>query len=240
MSSQICSVGLKNRNSRRFGAHWLLRRRHRGGAVALEFAILSIPFFMWILYIFELSYDLFTQQALDFALQGAVRQIQTGNAQNLASGGAFITSDFCGATKGLLECNQIWIRVQASPTYPATTLTGNPSTPVDYSALATGAIPMSGNHLNLDEYTSQGGLVPGNTQPVTPFCNAAPSQAVLVSAIYVGPSFISGMLPGVLSAQFNGTTVHATLSTAGFVTEPFTATPAAGGGGNGTTPAPSC
>jgi Flp pilus assembly protein TadG len=239
MASQICSVGLKN-SGRRKSKGWVFPgRRHRRGAVALEFAILSIPFFMWILYIFELSYDLFTQQALDFALQGAVRQIQTGNAQNLATGGAFITNDFCGATKGLLECNQIWIRVQATPTYPATTTNGNPSTPVDYSSIATGAIPMKGNLLDLSQYTSEGGAVAGNTLPVTPFCNAAPSQAVLISAIYVGPSFISGMLPGVLSAQFGGATVHATLSTAGFVTEPFIATPPAGGG-TGTKTAPSC
>jgi len=238
MASQFCSVGFKNWDRRCFPG-----RRRRGGAVALEFAILAIPFFLWVLYIFELSYDLFTQEALDFALQGAVRQIQTGNAQNLASGGAFIKTDFCRATKGLLECNpnNIWIRVQATPTYPATTPTGNPGSLVDYSSLANGAVPMSGNTLDLSQYTSIGGAQPGAPSTAVPFCNASGSQAVLISAIYLGPSFISGLLPGVLSASFNGVTVHATLSTAGFVTEPFaTANPPPSSGGNSTQPAPSC
>jgi len=247
MVSLKSSIGAKKRAGR-----VRLRRRASSGAVALEFAILAIPFFMWILYIFELSYDLFTQQALDFALHAAVRQIQTGHAQNLASGGAFISSDFCGATKGLLECNNnnVWIKVQATSTYPAQSSgAGNTaSNPLDYSSLTNGAVPMKGNVLDLSQYTSIGGAATGtsgssgsSTTQVIPFCNASGSQAILVSAIYIGPSFISGLLPGVLSAEYNGNTVHATLSTAGFVTEPFTSTQNPNGGGGGTsTVAPSC
>ncbi len=197
----------------------------RSGAVALEFAILAIPFFMWILYIFELSYDLFTQEALDFALQGAVRQIQTGNAQN-TNGNAFVNTDFCGATKGLLECNNIWIRVQVLPTYPAQDAsTGNSTAAsgmIDYSSppFATGALPGGNGALSLDGYVSGGQI--SSAAPSTAFCNATGGQAILISAIYIGPSFISGLLPGVLSVNLTGVgTVHATLSTAGFVTEPF-------------------
>jgi Flp pilus assembly protein TadG len=234
MLSQNCSVDLKCLGPRRDS-----RLGGRRGAVALEFAILAIPFLAWTLFIFELSYDLFTQQALDFALHAAVRQIQTGNAQNLASGGAFITSDFCSATKGLLECRNLWIRVQSTPSYPATTSTGNAtSNPVDYSTLTTGSVPViAGNTIDLSQYTSMGGAaIGGSGVPATPFCNASGSQAILVSAIYLGPSFISGILPGLLAVNYGTSTVHATIATAGFVTEPFASTKPQ----NPSTVAPSC
>ena len=204
----------------------LFPRRARRGAVALEFAILAIPFFLWILFIFELSFDLFTQEALDGALQAAVRQIQTGNAQNLSNGGAFIGDYLCGAAKGLLECNNMWVNVTAISPMPQTvtsteaTVTNEP----DFSTYTTGSVPMSGNNLDLSNYTNISGAssTPGSTKPpANSFCNASGSQAVLISAIYVGPTFVGGLLPGVISAQFNGATVHPTLSTAGFVTEAF-------------------
>ncbi len=230
--SQKSSIGANKRVGR-----LRARRNPRGGAVALEFAILAIPFFMWILYIFELSYDLFTQEALDYALQGAVRQIQTGQAQN-TNGSAFVQTDFCGATKGLLECNNIWVSVQAVPTYPAQdATTGNATNSagmLDYSSptLATGALPVNGDTLNLGNYVSGASLA--SATPPAAFCNASGGQAILISAIYIGPSFISGLLPGVLSVMLpGGGTVHATLATAGFVTEPFQpAGQTANGGGN--------
>jgi hypothetical protein len=209
----------------------IFARRARRGAVALEFAILAFPFFLWLLFIFELSYDLFTQEALDGALQIAVRQIETGNATNLSGGGAFIGDYLCGAAKGLLECNKMWINV--TPITPPPQTASVPVTPTtqviiepDFSSFTTGSVPMNGDALDLANFTniSNGSSAPGSTTPpANAFCNASASQAILVSVIYVGPSFIGGMLPGVLSAQFAGSTVHPTLSTAGFVTEAFPA-----------------
>lgn len=223
MPSHYCIAGTKN----------LGIRRHRGGAVALEFAILAIPFFLWILFIFEMSYDLFTQEALDYTLNAAVRQIQTGNAVSQTSGSAFIQNDLCAAAKGLLECNQMWVQVQA---LPAGTDYSNPS-------VTTGAVPGNGN-LDLSDYTNLAGANTGGTNPNAPipYCIAGASQAILVSAIYIGPSFISGLLPGVLSTSFGFNTVHATLSTAGFVTEPFQEIPNnPPNPGSGTPPsAPAC
>jgi Flp pilus assembly protein TadG len=175
----------------------------RRGTTTIEFAVLAIPFFMFALFIMEVSYDLYTQAALDTALETAMRAIQTGNAQNVTNSTAFLTNYVCPNLAGLLECNsKTFISVQKL------TFTGNQ----DYYTYTTGALPVSGNALSLTSYGSSG------------FCNSAPNQYLLISLIYVGPTFIGGLLPGVLSETYNNALVHATLSTAGVATENYTTT----------------
>ncbi len=181
------------------GRSWFTRR-NRSGAVAVEFAIVAVPFFLWLLFIFELCFDLFTQVALDNALHDAVRQIQTGNAQFLANGQAFINGYLCPALNGRLICSNLYVNV-SGPVF---------GTGQDYYNFTTGAVPTNGNTLDLSNYSG-----------AASFCNAQPTQFMLVSAIYVGPTFLGGLLPGLMSLQYNGTTVHATLSTTGIVLEPY-------------------
>jgi Flp pilus assembly protein TadG len=185
------------------------------GSTALQFAIVSLPFFLWILFIFELSYDLFTQVALDNGLAQAAREIQTGNAQYLQNGQAFINAYLCPALGGRLECGNLYVNV-SSPSF---------GTNQDYYNFTTGTVPSSGGSLVLTGYSG-----------ASAFCNAQPSQFLLVSVIYVGPSFIGAILPGVLSLKYNSVAVHATLSTVGLVVEPYTP----GSAPNGTTPAAAC
>jgi len=190
-------------------------RPARQGSVTLEFAILSIPFFMWMLAIFEISYDMFMQSALDDALHTAVRAIQTGNAQYLTNGQSFITSFICPAANGRLICANVYVNVSAA----------NFATGQDYYNLTSGSLPVSGNVLSLSNYSG-----------ASSFCNASPQQFLLVSAIYVGPTFLSGLLPGVFSVKYGGKAVHATLATTGIVTEPYSASVYAGTA----TPAAAC
>ncbi len=171
---------------------------------------------------FELSYDLFLQEALDNALHEAVRQVQTGVAQNQVSGASFVTTYMCPAANGRLECARIFVNVTpvaAGTDYHSVKIGG--ITPI-------GVVPMSGNSLDLSNYN--GGV--GSSD----FCNGMPRQPLLVSAIYVGPSFIGGLLPGLLSAHYNGVWVHPTLATTGIVIEPYAAVPSTGA----TVPAPAC
>jgi hypothetical protein len=225
MVSQFCRIAFKNRSRNRSA-----RRRGRRGAVALEFAILAIPFFTWILFIFEMSYDLFTQEALDYTVHAAVRQIQTGSAQSLANGKEFIQQAICGSSKGLLECDHIWLKISA--------ITG--TNPTYAPPVTNGDVPHNGHKLDLSEYTNLYGANAGKKSPVTPYCIAGSQQPVLVSVVYLGPSFIGGLLPGVLSAKYGGATVHPTLSTAGFVTEPFDSTQTQSSASKGATTAPPC
>lgn len=177
--------------------------------VALEFAILSIPFFTFVLFLMELSYDLFTQEALDFGLHRATKLLARGNAQNVKDGPTFISQYLCPQLGGLLECQtHLYINVQKFPATGA----------IDYYDITTGALPVSGHVLNLAAYQSN-----------SSFCNVAPDQFVLISVIYLGPTFVGFLLPNVLSVLFNGQPVHATLSTTGLATERFSATPASSG-----------
>jgi hypothetical protein len=237
MVSHICSFSFKNLDRSRLRAR---RARGRRAAVALEFAVVALPFFTWLLFLFELSYDLFTQEALDYALHGAVRQIQTGNATNFTSGKTFIAKALCPAAKGLLECNNMWLRVTAVSTI--TQIAGGATVLGDYAPpTTTGAVPINASGLDLSAYTN---LANANAERAgsNPYCIAAPNQAILVSLVYVGPSFIGGLLPGVLSTSFAGNTVHPTLSTAGFVTEAFPpgSTTSSSSSSAGTPPAGPC
>jgi hypothetical protein len=192
------------------------RRRHgRRGTTTLEFGIIAMPFFLWFLFIFELSYDLYTQIALDNALTQASRSIQTGNAQYLQNGQAFINNYLCPALGGRLVCSNLYVNVSA-PVF---------SNGQDLYSYTSGAIPSSSGTLILSGYSGS-----------SSFCNAQPGQFLLISVIYTGPSFIGAILPGILSLKYNGTTVHPTLSTTSIVMEPYTP-----GSYSGTTPvAPPC
>lgn len=183
------------------------RRGARAGEVAIEFAILSVALFTFLLFLFEIAYDLYTQEALDAGLHAAVRAIQTGRAQNVLNGSDFVNRFMCPSLRGLLECgSHIYVKVQKL------TLSGSQ----DYFTVPNGAngkVPVSGNTINLAGYGS------------TNFCNSAPGQVTLVSAIYLGPTFVGGLLPGIFSVYGpSGMPVHATLSTTGLVTEDYTQT----------------
>ena len=172
----------------------------RRSAVALEFAILAIPLFMFMLFILELSYDLYTQEALDAGVHEAARQIQTGNAQNAQNANDFIAKYLCPDMRGLLECgSHVYIKVTKLA------FTGSQ----DFYTYTDGKVPTVGNTLSLTGYQS------GD------FCNSGPSQLLLVSAIYIGPSLVGGLLPNLFSVTYNGAAVHATLSTTGMVTEGY-------------------
>ena len=183
---------------------------------------MTIPFFVLVLGTLEISYALYTQAALDNALYLAVRALQTGNAQNVVNSSSFISQYLCPNMFGLLECNNnVFINVQK---FVATQI-GSSSATTDYWNITTGTIPVSGHTLNLSTYQGTGN-----------FCNVAPDQFILVSAIYVGPTFVGGLLPNIFSVTYNGMSVHATLSTFGIATERFPPT----GAPSGTTVAPAC
>ena len=170
-------------------------------AAALEFAIVAMPFILALLFVFELSYDLFVQEALDSGLHQAVRQIQTGSAQNVTNGAAFITKYLCPAVAGLLSCSGLYINVQKlSLTYPQ-----------DYWNATTGKLPVNAGALNLSGFSSAS------------FCNSGPSEMLLVQAIYVSPTFVGGVLPNVMSWSYGGSIVHAALSQVAAVTENYSA-----------------
>ena len=188
------------------------RTSHRSGTAAVEFAIIAVPFLAVLMLTFELAYDLFAQTVLDRALQSAARQVQTGQAQNLTSA-TFLSTILCPALDGALSCASVYVKIQRIL----------PTATQDYFDFTTGTPTITNGQLDLSSYS--GGS----------FCNSGPAELLLVSAIYVGPSFL-GLVSSTYGQSFAGQTVHATLSTVGVVTESYTPGVAAAG----VTPAPSC
>ncbi len=186
------------------------------GATALEFAILSIPYFMLVLGVCEVSFDLFLQEATDLALQEATRSIEVGLSQGSANEAGFVKTYVCNSTAGsLLICTNFHIKVQTI----AVTNGPNGISSTDFSNApnANGSVPMSGHTLDLSSYDG-----------ATSFCNAPAGSLILVSAIYVGPSFLSGLMPFVFNQTYNGKPVHAVLSQVGIASESFTSTTSSG------------
>lgn len=77
--------------------------RDEDGAVAVEFALLAIPFFTLILGILETSLTFFAQQVLESALQDATRQVRTGQSQGVWDADDF-RKELCDGTFGMFEC----------------------------------------------------------------------------------------------------------------------------------------
>jgi Flp pilus assembly protein TadG len=195
----------------RFGwGRFRVARRDRKGAVALELALLAIPYFMMVLGLCEISFDLFLQAATDLALQAGARQMEIGATVSTPAKGVtyeqeFVNSYICNTTAGrLLICDNIHVKVEVLPAGE------------DFSSpdVSTGSLPVgAGDTLDLSAYDGTNG--------VSVFCTAPPGQLILISAIYVGPTFLSGLLPKLFNEYLNGVPVHAVLSQVGVVSEDF-------------------
>ncbi len=194
-------------------------RRDRRGAVVLEFAILAIPFFTMVLGVCEISFDLFTQEALNMALQDGARQMEVGAALNTTGEGNFVSSFLCNTTAGrLLICKNIHVKVEVVPIDSTDYVS---ATDFSSSSVSTGGLPMNGQTLDLSAYDGTNGI--------GVFCTAPPGALIMVSAIYVGPTFLSGLLPGFFNQyDANGNPIHAVLSQVGVASENFPGTQATG------------
>jgi len=79
-------------------------RNDTGGATAVEFAFLAIPFFLLLFAIIETFLFLFASQTVSTATQAASRLIRTGQAQALAYTDVEFRDAICRAMAGILNC----------------------------------------------------------------------------------------------------------------------------------------
>lgn len=92
--------------------------RARRGVVAVEFALLAVPFFMLLLGTLEIAIQFVSQTALDHALETNARLIKTGEAQNATPP---MTADtfkdrVCDSMKaviGAADCNRLHVDVRS-------------------------------------------------------------------------------------------------------------------------------
>jgi hypothetical protein len=214
----------------RLRRHW----RERRASVILEFAIAGPAFFLLLFAVFEVSYDLFLQGVLDGALALTSRQMQVDSTVNATATGSnsFTAAWFCPNSFGFLNCNNLFVRVEVI----SAALTN--SACVDLYQSTTGDLPVANGVLDLAAYTNETGMggggtaSPGSCDEITGagdngalgYCNPGPNELVLLSAIYVAPSFLNGLLPGTQAYKYNGRLVRAQFASAAFETESFTPT----------------
>jgi Flp pilus assembly protein TadG len=169
----------------------------------MEFAILSIPFFIMFLGTMEIAYDLFVQSELDNAVNIAARSVQIGGAQAGAGtkSAAFIAKYVCPNISSALDCSLLVVGVQ-----PVTTGQNYYSNPVDLSVAAE-----------------------NNASSGTGFSTCAGGRMMELKAWYNGPTFL-GLLVPYFATTWNGQIVHLTAASAGFINEFFPGGQAAGGG----------
>ena len=99
-------------------------RRDDRGVAAVEFALVSVPFFALLFAILEGALIFWTNQVLDEAVSQASRLLYTGNFQQttLAVPAAEIPDRFkqeiCNRVGGLFDCSSIKIDVQTYDSFP--------------------------------------------------------------------------------------------------------------------------
>jgi hypothetical protein len=207
---------------RRFGI------KDRRASFMLEFAMVAPVFFLLLFVVFEVSYDLFMQEVLDNALQSTARLVQIGMTQSATSSN-FVSTYFCPNANGLLDCQNLFIRIQQVTFTPGSCTNLNNAAIGDYYDATDGHTPISGGVLQLGDYYngagvagtgSNVGLSPcGSSNSSNGFCDAGSSEMMLMTAVYVAPSFLDGLVLN--TVKYNGQYVRAQTSTAAFITEPF-------------------
>ncbi|BBE73180.1 TadE-like protein [Pleomorphomonas sp. SM30] len=102
--------------------------RGRDGAVALEFAIVSIPFFALMFAIIETALMFFVSQILDTAVTKASRQIRTGQAQQAGMDAGAFKTQVCNSMLGLVDCRaNLYVDVKTYASFGSYA----PTSPVD-------------------------------------------------------------------------------------------------------------
>jgi Flp pilus assembly protein TadG len=102
-------------------------RSDRGGATAVEFAMVAVPFFGLLFAIFETSFVFLAQEGLDAATTTAARQVMTGQAQGtstITTAAQFANSLICSPTPpakrilpDFINCAKLIVDVSQASTF---------------------------------------------------------------------------------------------------------------------------
>ena len=169
--------------------------RTRRSAVAMEMAVVALPFCLLMLGTFEIAFDLYVQSAMNLAVGQAARNVWVGNVQGPMVSTSFVTAAVCPTISSLLNCGSIIANVH--PISQTSDFWNTP--PPAYT---------DGTNLTVGTWT---------------VCTGGPGQYVLVQLVYAGPTFVGLFIPS-FTLKYNGVPVHATYTSAAIVNQPFTAT----------------
>ncbi|MDP4002063.1 TadE/TadG family type IV pilus assembly protein [Methylobacterium sp. NEAU K] len=171
----------------------------RGGAAAVEFALVAVLAIMSILFIMTVATILFLNQALDYATTRAARQILTGAAQGGALDQASFKASLCGYLPAALKCSNLVVNLYVVT--PGTSPSG-------YYAYVKSDV--------------SGLLIPSLTPSSGQYTLGTRGQYQYLLVIYpitFLPSAFASILGG--GATYNGAPAYLTISTAAFRNELF-------------------
>jgi Flp pilus assembly protein TadG len=166
-----------------------------GGATAVEFALIALPFFGLILVTLQIALVLWATQILETAVANASRQLYTGEFQNSASNAGKTPAELQGAFKTLVCSNVVGVfDCPAMVSVDVRTFTGFSDT--------TAAQPVTNGVYDTSGY---GYKAPGR------------NDIVVVRASMAFPNYASIFSPGTTLTNGN----QLIMATAAFRAEPF-------------------
>ncbi len=193
-------------------------------------------FFLLLFMAFDFAYGAFMQGVLDTAVQATARQIQVGATSGATTGAQLQSLYLCPNTLGLLNCGNLYVRVESIDTSDTSACPGGYGANDLYQA-TDGKLPESGNTLLLGYYSNGSGYGTGNGGPTNceistelasttspGYCVAAGSTGsapvlLILSAVYLSPSFLGRLFPN--ATMYNGSSVVARFATAALITEGY-------------------
>lgn len=209
-SAKHCSPGRQSLGSREVEAAGRLQRdlrvarvlgrlRHdEGGATAVEFGLLVLPFMLTLLGVFEVGYTFFMMSALDSAARGSARAVMTGAVSTAGmSASTFRTSVVCPKLPANFDCANVFVNITIVPA--TTTTTGY------YSYV-------NSNRSAL--------LMPKLDATTNAFCPGSGGQYVVVQILYPA-NYFTVLFAGRSTTTYQGKQVNALMSTATFKAEPY-------------------
>ena len=91
--------------------------RDEQGASAVEFAIVALPFFVFVLGLIGMGLYFFTMSSLEYGAEAAARQIRTGQAQKTALTVSQFKNLVCTAAGSYINCNKLSVLIQSGDTW---------------------------------------------------------------------------------------------------------------------------
>lgn len=172
--------------------------RNERGTVAVDFALVVLPFIVVMMVIIESAMVLFAGQALQTAANGAARLILTGQAQNAGYSAAQFKTNVCASLTVMFNCaNNLYIDVRSFSNTSFSSVT----------------VPSPTNTNGTLNTTSYG------------FSTGGPGDIVVVRLIYQWPiiaanlGFCMQTACGLINSANNTSTLVATVA---FQNEPYT------------------
>lgn len=97
-------------------------RRDRDGSVAVQFAMIAIPFFMMMFAVIETAMVFFATQVLETATQDSARLIMTGQAQIGSMSATQFKNDVCNRLTSMFTCAGVDVDVKSYSSFGSISL----------------------------------------------------------------------------------------------------------------------